>query len=88
MKDVFDAVIDEDFCGEFCTGCSALRLVRNWPDEPDYDECVICGFDITDEKCLKRKYFELVKDAAENLQDCMLEALKYEGGSRFEEWGD
>ena len=86
MKDVFDAVIDEDFRGEFCTGCSALRLVRNWPDEPDYDECRICGFDIADERCLKRKYFELVKNAAENLQDCMVEALKHEGGSRFDDW--
>lgn len=78
-----DLICDEDFCEEFCEGCAGLRLVRNYPDEPDYYECRICGGDISDSSCLKASYYDDIKLAFEYLETAINEALSHTGDSRF-----
>ena len=78
-----DLFCDGDFCDKFCEDCAGLRHVRNYPNEPDYDECTICGGDISDSSCLKSNDYDNIRLAFENLEDCIREALSHTGDSRF-----
>ena len=83
FRNVEELMCDSDFCEEFCEGCAGLRLVRNYPNEPDYSECMICGGDISDSSCLKSNDYDNIRLAFENLEDCIREALSHTGDSRF-----
>lgn len=78
-----ELLCNEDFFEEFCDGCAGLRLVHNYPDEPDYYECKICGGDISDPDCLKSNYYENIEQAFNDLEETIHEALRHTGESRF-----
>ena len=82
MKDFYsleDLFCNGDFCDKFCEDCAGLRHVRNYPNEPDYDECTICGGDISDSNCLKASYCEDIDQAFHELEGAIYDALSHRG---------
>ena len=71
FRNIEELMCDSDFCEEFCEGCAGLRLVRNYPDEPDYYECRICGGDISDPSCLKRSAYERICAAVDDINQAI-----------------
>ena len=82
MKDFYsleDLFCDGDFCDKFCEDCAGLRHVRNYPNEPDYDECTICGGDMTDPRCLKSSYCDDIEQSFRDLEVAIYNALSHRG---------
>ena len=82
MKDFYsleNLFCDGDFCDKFCEDCAGLRHVRNYPNEPDYDECTICGGDISDSRCLKSSYCDDIEQSFRDLEVAIYDALSHRG---------
>ena len=79
FRNIEELMCDSDFCDMFCEDCAGLRSVRNWPNEPDYDECTICGGDISDSNCLKASYYKDIERSFNDLEESIHEALFHRG---------